>query len=104
MYIEYSDIELETFFESSPISIFDNEFDGNVFYKKEYGDFILSFFIYTYLLDVNVFLDHKNNEIISLIIKDVISIRAENKILEIVSKTGNTRIIFDKGFKVYHKS
>ena len=104
MYIEYNDMELEKFFNSLPTSIFDNELDGNVFYKKEYGDFMLSIFIYTYLLDINVFLEHKNNEIVSLIIKDAISIRTKNKILEIISKTGKTRIIFDKGFKVYHNS
>lgn len=48
MYIEYNNIELNDFFNSSKNSIFDNEFDDNIFYQREEGDFKLSIYIRIY--------------------------------------------------------
>ncbi|MEE3607466.1 hypothetical protein [Avibacterium paragallinarum] len=104
MYIEYNDIELDIFFNSLPNSIFDNEFDGNIFYQREEGGFKLSMYIYTYSLEVNIFLNYKNYDIVSLNLVNVSSITLSQKILTIKSNKNKCQIIFDKVFKIHNES
>ncbi|MFC0322247.1 hypothetical protein ACFFHT_01490 [Gallibacterium melopsittaci] len=100
MFIQYNEYDIESFFKSKGKSIFNNDLDGNILYSREEKNFKLNMYIYTYLSEVNIFLNYQTLDIFFFPMQEVISIDKKDNKLFIKSKKNTCIIDFTKIFSI----
>ncbi|WP_339177683.1 hypothetical protein [Oceanobacillus sp. FSL W7-1293] len=92
MDIKYDDLEL--------MELFNTE-DGNILYRRSNENFKLTMFLYTYEQRINLFLQYKEMDMVSIELKGVSNLKKEDHYLKIYrndQEIGN--ICFGKNFVI----
>lgn len=83
MDIKYDDLELMELFYSEGTSLTGDLEDGSLLYKRYIGNFQLTMFIYTYEKNINLFLQYKEKDLVSIEIKEVTELKKIDNYLKI---------------------
>ncbi|MBF2346649.1 hypothetical protein IA817_04370 [Listeria seeligeri] len=99
--IKYDDLELMELFYSEGQSLTGNIEDGDILYRRSNENFKLTMFIYNYEQRINIFLQYKEMDMISIELKDVSSLQKADHYLKIYrndQEVGN--ICFGENFLI----
>lgn len=101
MNIKYDELELLELFYSEAESLTGTIEDGELLYRRTIENFKLTMFIYTYELKINIFLQFKGKDVLSIELHNISELKKTDSYLKIFQNNKEAgKILFGETFVV----